>query len=105
MPLALAPVFATGYQLANKAKLGAKVKQALWRGYGLVREGVQKAAKGAKFSISEKGLEGYSVAGISAKQGQYGSKVTDRADGIQASTMNYLPYLVGGALLLMLLKK
>ena len=105
MPLALAPVFATGYQLASKAKLGAKVKQALWRGYGLLREGVGKAAKGAKFNITEKGLQGYTVAGISAKQGQNGSTVTDRSQGMLAGSTNYLPYLLGGAVLLMLLKK
>jgi hypothetical protein len=104
MPLALAPILATGYQVASKAKLGTKVKQALWRGYGLIREGVTKAAKGAKFNISEKGLEGYSIAGITASQGENGSKVIDRSD-VRDMTSNYVPYLIGGALLLMLLKK
>ena len=89
----------TGFQLAKRAKLGKRVGQALKKGFGLLQE----KAKGAKFVATEKGFT-LSAPGISAQGGQASTRAGQVAYSAPGST-NYLPYIIGGAVLLMLMKK
>lgn len=97
VPLATS-IATTGYKIASRAQLGKKVGSALRKGFGLLRD----RAKDAKFVATEKGFT-LSAPGISAQGGKAtgAGQVAYSAPG----SANYLPYVIGGAVLLMLLKK
>lgn len=100
MPLFAPGLVAGGFQLAKKAKLGQRAAGALKKGFGLLKE----RAKGAKFAATEKGFT-LSAPGFQAQGGQAAQGAAARAPYTAAGSTNYLPYLLGGAVLLMLLKK
>jgi hypothetical protein len=101
MPVPVATsIVSTGFRLAQRAQLGKRVGRALRKGFGLLAE----KAKGAKFTATEKGFS-LSAPGLSAQGGQAAQGAAARAAYNVPSSTNYLPYIIGGAVLLMLLKK
>lgn len=101
MPVPVATsIVTTGFRLARKAQLGKKAVGALKKGFGLLAE----KAKGAKFTATEKGFS-LSAPGLSAQGGQAAQGAAARAAYNVPGSTNYLPYVIGGAVLLMLLKK
>ena len=100
MPLPVLGLATTGFQLAKKAKLGKRAGAALKKGFGLLKD----RAKTAKFAATEKGFT-LTGQGFSAQGGQAAQGAAARAPYMAAGSTNYLPYLLGGAVLLMLLKK
>lgn len=100
MPLLAANIAATGYQLVKRAKLGSKIGKALKQGFSVLAD----KAREAKFTATEKGFS-LTAPGVSAQGGQAAQGAAARASYDVAGTNNYVPYLIGGALLLMLLKK
>ena len=98
MPLLAANIATTGFALAKKFGLRKKAGQALSKGFGLLRD----KFKDAKFSATEKGFT-LSADGFQAKGGSAAPGAA--AQTMESMKMNYLPYVVGGALLLILLKK
>lgn len=100
MPLpAIGLIASSGFQLVKKAKLGQRAGQALKKGFGFLRD----KAKQAKFTATEKGFR-LTAPGISAQGGQSAQGAGTQASYMAGAT-NYLPYFIGGALLLMLIKK
>lgn len=95
----LAKTATKGFALARKAKLGQKALGALRKGFGLLKD----KAKDAKFVATEKGFT-LTAPGISAQGGQASSQAGRVAYSAPGSA-NYLPYIIGGAVLLMLMKK
>jgi hypothetical protein len=101
MPVPVATsIVTTGFKLAQRAQLGKKVGRALKKGFGLLAE----KAKGAKFTATEKGFS-LSAPGLSAQGGQAAQGAAARVAYNVPGSTNYLPYIIGGAVLLMLLKK
>lgn len=98
MPVPIATIAATGFKLAQKAQFGKKAKSALQKGFALLAD----RAKGAKFVATEKGFT-LSAKGLSAQGGQAAG--AGQVAYSAPSSANYLPYIIGGAVLLMLLKK
>ena len=99
MPLPVIGLATTGFQLVKKAQLGKRAGSALKKGFTFLKD----RAKTAKFAATEKGFtltgDGFSAQGGQAVQG------TATRPYMAAGSTSYLPYLVGGALLLMFLKK
>lgn len=100
MPLFAPGLVAGGFQLAKKAQLGKRAGAALKKGFGFLKD----RAKGAKFAATEKGFT-LSAPGFQAQGGQAAQGAAARAPYTAAGSTNYLPYLLGGVVLLMLLKK
>jgi hypothetical protein len=100
VPLLAAKIAATGFQLVKRADIGRRIGQALSKGFTVLAD----KAREAKFTATEKGFS-LSAPGLSAQGGQAAQGAAARASYDVAGTNNFVPYLIGGALLLMLLKK
>ena len=96
----VAAIASTGFALARRFKLGQKVGSVLRKGFGLLKDQASKA----KFTATEKGFS-LSAPGLRAQGGQAAQGVAGQAAYAAPGTASYLPYLIGGALLLMFLKK
>ena len=104
MPLPVIGLATSGFQLLKRSgalgQLRKKAAVGIEKGFSFLKE----KAKGAKFAATEKGFT-LTGDGFSAQGGQAAQGAAARAPYMAAGSTNYLPYLVGGALLLMLLKK
>lgn len=101
MPVPVAAsIVTTGFKLASNKEARKKAVGALKKGF----QWISGKAKEAKFIATEKGFS-LTAPGLSAQGGQAAQGAAARAAyGVPGST-NYLPYIIGGAVLLMLLKK
>lgn len=100
MPLPLAAIASTGFSLAKKAGLGKRAKQAVSKGFGLLKDRL----KGAKFTATERGFN-LTAEGFRAQGGAAAASPAAAAAFQAPQVGQYLPYIIGGALLLMFLKK
>lgn len=101
MPVPVAAsIVSTGFKLASNREARKKAAGALKKGF----QWIKGKASQAKFTATEKGFT-LTAPGVSAQGGQAAQSAAARAAyGVPGST-NYLPYIIGGAVLLMLLKK
>jgi hypothetical protein len=100
MPLPIANIAFAGFKLAKKANIGKKAVGALKKGFSVLAD----KAKEARFTATEKGFS-LSAPGVSAQGGQAAQGAAGKMAYDMPGATNYLPYVIGGALLLMILKK
>ena len=101
MPVPIvAGIASAGYKLASNKEARKKAAGALKKGF----QWIKGKAKDAKFTATEKGFT-LTAPGLTAQGGQAAQGAAARAAYSMPGSTNYLPYVIGGAVLLMLLKK
>lgn len=96
----IAGLASTGFKLASNREARKKAAGALKKGF----QWIKGKASQAKFTATEKGFS-LTAPGLTAQGGQAAQGAAARAAYNMPGSTNYLPYLLGGAVLLMLLKK
>lgn len=101
MPVPVAAsIVSTGFKLVSNKQARQKAAGALKKGF----QWLKGQASQTKFTATEKGFS-LTAPGVSAQGGQAAQGAAARAAYNVPGSTNYLPYLLGGAVLLMLLKK